>query len=85
MQPFSFTIAEHDPQRPWIVLRLEHRTVELDDGADFFTWAREQWPDPRWSVELDPWQLSPQTSHDSGHVPGYAPGCGTERREGDSA
>lgn len=59
MKTFSFTIAEHDPERPWIVMRLEHRTVELDAGADFFAWVREHWPEPRWSVELDPWQLSP--------------------------
>jgi hypothetical protein len=35
------------------------RTVQLEDGADLFSWAREQWPEPRWTVELDPWQLSP--------------------------
>jgi len=22
--------------------------------------AREQWPAPRWSIQLDPWQVSPR-------------------------
>jgi hypothetical protein len=26
---------------------------------DFFAWAREHWPTPRWSVMVDPWELSP--------------------------
>jgi len=58
VQEYGFTITEHDPDRPWMVLSSEHRAVKLADGRDFFTWAREQWPAPRWSVELDPWQLS---------------------------
>lgn len=60
MRKYSFTIPEHDAERPWIVLSSEHRTIELPDGRDFFGWAREQWPSPRWSVELDPWQLAPK-------------------------
>jgi hypothetical protein len=57
---FSFTLTEHDPEQPWIVRHQERRTVELDDGVRFFEWARKQWPAPRWTVELDPWQLSPR-------------------------
>jgi hypothetical protein len=34
-------------------------TIKLPDGLDFFTWAHEQWPTPRWSVEIDLWQLAP--------------------------
>jgi hypothetical protein len=56
---FSFTVTEHDPERPWIVLGSERQTVTLDDGVDFFEWSSERWPRPRWTVELDPWQLSP--------------------------
>jgi len=56
---FSFTLIEHDPHRPWIVLGSEHRTITLDDEADFFEWAIQRWPSPRWTVEPDPWQLSP--------------------------
>ena len=57
---YGFTITEHDPERPWIVLSREHLTTELPDGLDFFTWARDRWPTPRWSVHLDPWQLTPE-------------------------
>lgn len=57
MRAYHFTIAEHDPDRPWIVLSIEHQTVSLDDRAEFFEWAHERWPGPRWRVELDPWQL----------------------------
>ena len=59
MREYGFTITEHDPDRPWMVLASEHRTIKLPDGLDFFAWAHEQWPAPRWSVELDPWQLAP--------------------------
>ena len=52
MREFSFTLAEHDPDRPWIVLGREHQTVKLDAGVSFFESAREQWPEPRWTVEL---------------------------------
>lgn len=33
--------------------------LTLDAGVSFSDWAREQWPAPRWSVDLEPWQLSP--------------------------
>jgi hypothetical protein len=54
---YSFTVTEHDPDRPWIVHQSEHRTVNLSDDVSFFDWAHTQWPAPRWNVELDPWQL----------------------------
>jgi hypothetical protein len=50
-------LIERDPERPWLVLAQEHRTVTLEDGVNFYEWAHTQWPDPRWTVELDPWQL----------------------------
>lgn len=56
---YRFTLTEHDSERPWIVRSQEHRAVSLDDGVDFFEWAHERWPAPRWKVELDPFQLSP--------------------------
>jgi hypothetical protein len=56
---YRFTLTEHDPERPWIVVGQEHRTVTLDDAVNFFEWRHAQWPSPRWSIELDPWQLSP--------------------------
>jgi hypothetical protein len=33
-------------------------TVELEDGEDFLAWAVERWPRERFTVQLDPWQLS---------------------------
>jgi hypothetical protein len=54
------TVAEHDPARQWIVVGdIRHMTVDLEDGAEFYEWAAQAWPRSRFSVELDPWQLSP--------------------------
>jgi hypothetical protein len=58
MPQFGYTLTEHDPDRPWIVLGIEHQTIELVDDANFFEWAAANWPPPRWTVELDPWELS---------------------------
>jgi hypothetical protein len=48
------TITEHDPERPLIVHDTEHRTVRLEDHSNFYAWAHQQWPEPRWTVDLDP-------------------------------
>lgn len=55
---YSYSVTEHDQDRPWLVLGMSHGTVTLDDDVSFFEWAGEHWPAPRWSVDLDPWQLS---------------------------
>jgi hypothetical protein len=60
MPSYTFVVTEHDPERPWIVLGRERQSVMLDDDVLFAVWAHEQWPAPRWSVELDPWQLGGQ-------------------------
>ena len=60
MREYGFRITEYDPERPWVVRSSQHRTVELPDGVDFYAWARDRWPAPHWTVELDPWQLSPR-------------------------
>jgi hypothetical protein len=49
---YGYTVIEHDPERPWIVLMTSHQTVELEDGTSFFEWARNEWPAPRWTVLL---------------------------------
>jgi hypothetical protein len=56
---YSFTVTEHDPDRPWIVFGREHRKVTLEDAVSFFEWAHEHWPAPRWTIDLDHWQLAP--------------------------
>jgi hypothetical protein len=54
---YAFTVNEHDAARPWIVVGQGRHTVTLERGVNFFDWAHERWPSPRWTVELDPWQL----------------------------
>jgi hypothetical protein len=53
---YSFTVTEHDAERPWIVVSHAGHTATLDEGMAFYEWALERWPGPRWKVELDPWQ-----------------------------
>jgi hypothetical protein len=43
-----------------MVVAQDIQTVTLADEASFFDWVHGHWPLPQWSVELDPWQLSPQ-------------------------
>jgi hypothetical protein len=33
MREYGFTITEHDPDRPWMVLASEHRAIKLPDGG----------------------------------------------------
>jgi hypothetical protein len=40
------------------VTGVEHRTVELEDGVDFYLWAAERWPAELFTVQFDPWELS---------------------------
>jgi hypothetical protein len=40
------------------VTGVEQRTAELEDGVHFYAWAAEQWPAERFTVQLDPWELS---------------------------
>jgi hypothetical protein len=59
MPDYGYTLSEHDPERPWIVVAIEHRTVTLELGVDFLQWARDTWPAPVFSVEPDPWHFGP--------------------------
>lgn len=59
VREYSYTVTEHDLERPWIVRGREHQTVRLDDGVEFFEWAQHEWPSRRYTVTLDPWELSP--------------------------
>lgn len=55
MPEFRFTVFEHDPQRPWIVLGpTQHLTVELKRADDFAAWAAQHWSRDRFTAELDP-------------------------------
>jgi hypothetical protein len=55
---YRYTVTEHDPEKPWLVLGSSRGAVTLGDAASFFEWAAEHWPAPQWSVELDPYQLA---------------------------
>jgi hypothetical protein len=54
---FTYTLTEHDPEQAGIVVGSEHYVVSLDANENFFIWAHERWPEPRWLVALDDWQL----------------------------
>jgi hypothetical protein len=32
MRRYSFSVAEHDPAKPWLVISSEHHTIELEPG-----------------------------------------------------
>jgi hypothetical protein len=59
MREYGYTITEHDPDHPWIVRDQRHETVKLDHGINFFAWAAGQYPREHFTIELDPWELSP--------------------------
>ena len=40
MREYGFTLTEHDPDRPWMVLASEHQTIKLPDGLEFCVGAR---------------------------------------------
>ena len=59
-----YSVAERDRDRPWIITAIEHLSVDLEPGVDFWDWAVERWPAPVYSVDLAPgqeerWTLSP--------------------------
>jgi hypothetical protein len=58
--------ATRDPDHLWIVVGTSDGQVTLPDDASFFAWAHENWPAPRWSVELEPHQLAPWLRSDEG-------------------
>lgn len=60
MVEYRYSVTEYDPERPWIVHGSSRGQVTLADDDSFYEWAQEHWPAPRWSVQLDPWQLAPK-------------------------
>jgi hypothetical protein len=56
----GFRVIEHDPERPWLIVGSGHHQIELEPDIDFYQWAREQWPADRFTVQLDPWSLTPK-------------------------
>jgi hypothetical protein len=60
VRTWSYTVVEHDPDRPWIVLGQHRETIDLEDGASFHDWAACRYPNERFTVELDPWTDTPE-------------------------
>jgi hypothetical protein len=58
----SFSVTEHHPTKPWLVLGTTQHTAQLDDDTDFFSWAAERWPTDRFTVQPAPWQLGPSNA-----------------------
>jgi hypothetical protein len=50
--------TEHDPDRPWLVVRSEHLNVTLADDQPFFEWAHTHRLGAWFTITLDPWELS---------------------------
>jgi hypothetical protein len=59
MLRYSYRLQEHNPARPWSVVAIRTMTIELEDQVNFFAWAHDEWPAPRWSFTLDPYQPTP--------------------------
>jgi hypothetical protein len=60
VRSYGFRVIEHDPERPWVIVGSGRHRVELEPDIDFYEWARERWPADRFTVELDPWSLTPK-------------------------
>lgn len=59
MREYGYTVTEHDPERPWVVRDQRHETVQLADDVPFFQWSTARYPRDRFTVQLDPWSLTP--------------------------
>jgi hypothetical protein len=60
VRSYGSRVLEHDPERPWVIVGSGRHRIELEAGIDFYEWARERWPPDRFTVELDPWSLTPR-------------------------
>jgi hypothetical protein len=57
---YGYTVSEHDPELRWIVREQRHEKVQLDDDVEFFEWSAARYPQDRYTVQLDPWSLTPK-------------------------
>ena len=48
----EFTVTEYDPGQPWVVVATVRDSVELANVAEFPSWARARWPEPRYAVRV---------------------------------
>jgi hypothetical protein len=59
VREYGYTVTENDPERPWVVRDQRHETVQLADDVPFFQWSTARYPRDRFTVQLDPWSLTP--------------------------
>ncbi|MGZ4303350.1 MAG: hypothetical protein ACXVSL_00575 [Solirubrobacteraceae bacterium] len=59
MREYGYTVIEHDPARPWVIRGQSHETVQLEEDVPFFEWSAARYPHHRYTVQLDPWSLTP--------------------------
>jgi hypothetical protein len=59
MRRYGFQVTEHDEHRPWLIVSSRHEDVELPDDAAFYSWIAERYPTSRYSIDPDPWTMSP--------------------------
>ena len=58
---FRYSVVEHDPSRPWIVVgETRHLVVDLESAGEFSEWAGRHWPRDRYTVQLEPGQEQPR-------------------------
>lgn len=61
MPTFRYTVVEHDPDRPWIIVGdTRHLTVDLEDASDFPGGVTRHWPRDRFTTELEAGQEEPR-------------------------
>ena len=42
VRSYGFRVTEHDPERPWVIVRSGRHRVELEADIDFYEWVRKQ-------------------------------------------
>jgi hypothetical protein len=63
VREYRYTVAEYDPQRPWVLVgEIRQLAIQLDDQENFTVWAAQAWPPPRYKAELAPDELRPWPS-----------------------
>ena len=57
---YQIHVSEHDHEPPWLVREQRYEKVLLDDDVEFFEWSAARTPQDRYTVQLDPWSLTPK-------------------------
>ena len=60
MRRYGFQLTEHDEKKPWLIVSKRHEEMKLPDDESFFRWTAQNYPRSRYSIDVDPWTLSPK-------------------------